>query len=283
MRLASFRDQGRQSFGLVTDDGIVDLGADRRFASLRDALAAGAVAELAKAAKGRPALPLKSISFLPPIPDGNKILCVGLNYRKHAEEAGMQIPKHPSTFVRFPNSQVGHGEPIVRPFASEQFDFECELAVVIGRRARHVSAARALDFVAGYSCFGENSIRDFQRHAAQATPGKNFLASGSFGPWIVTADDIPDPHKLMMTTRLNGEVMQHESTGDMIFSIPQLIEYYSTWTELEPGDVISTGTPSGVGMARKPPLWMKAGDKLEIEIEKIGTLENRVVDETRPR
>jgi 2-keto-4-pentenoate hydratase/2-oxohepta-3-ene-1,7-dioic acid hydratase in catechol pathway len=170
----------------------------------------------------------------------------------------------------------------VRPFASEQFDYEGELAVVIGKTARHVPAARALDYVAGYSCFAENSLRDFQRHAAQATPGKNFFASGAFGPWITTTDEIKDPGRLMLTTRLNGTQVQHESTADLIFSVPELIAYMSIWTELRPGDVISTGTPSGVGMARKPPLWLKAGDRLEIEIEGIGTLENTVIDETRP-
>ena len=153
MRLASFRYQGRDSFGVVRDGGIVDLGADGRFASLREALAAGAVAELAKAASGRTTLPLAAITWLPPIPSGNKILCVGLNYRKHAEETGMQIPARPSIFVRFPESQVGHLQPVVRPFASDQFDYEGEFAVVIGKRARHVPAARALDYVAGYSCF----------------------------------------------------------------------------------------------------------------------------------
>lgn len=284
MRLASFRHQGRRSFGLVTDAGIVDLApaAGGRFAGLKDALAAGALGDLTAAASGRAALPFAAIEWLPPIPDSGKILCVGLNYRRHAEEAGMKVPTRPSIFVRFADSQVGHLQPVIRPFASEQFDYEGELAVVIGRRARHVSAEQALGVVAGYACFAENSVRDFQRHAAQATPGKNFTASGAFGPWLVTADEIPDPGRLMLTSRLNGEVVQRESTGDMIFSVPQLIEYLSTWTELQPGDVISTGTPSGVGLARKPPLWLKPGDRFEVEIEKIGTLANTVVDETRP-
>jgi 2-keto-4-pentenoate hydratase/2-oxohepta-3-ene-1,7-dioic acid hydratase in catechol pathway len=282
VRLASFHYQGRDTFGVVRDSGIVDLGTDGRFATLRDALAADAVAELAKAACDRTAVPLAAITWLPPIPAGNKILCVGLNYRKHAEEAGMQVPTRPSIFVRFPESQVGHLQPVVCPFVSEQFDYEGELAVVIGRRIRHVPATRALDFVAGYSCFAENSLRDFQTHAAQATPGKNFWASGAFGPWITTADEISDPGRLMLTTRLNGAVVQQEGTDDLIFSVPQLIEYASTWTELLPGDVISTGTPSGVGMARKPPRWLKSGDRLEIEIEGIGTLQNTVVDETPP-
>jgi 2-keto-4-pentenoate hydratase/2-oxohepta-3-ene-1,7-dioic acid hydratase in catechol pathway len=284
MRLASFRHQGRQSFGLATDSGIVDLGSvvGSRYAGLKEVLAAGVLAEVAASGVGRSALPFEAVEWLPPVPDSGKILCVGLNYRRHAEEAGMQIPKRPSIFVRFPDSQVGHRQPVVRPFASEQFDYEGELAVIIGRRARHVRAADALGFVAGYSCFAENSVRDFQRHATQATPGKNFSASGAFGPWMVTTEEIPDPGRLLLTSRLNGEIVQRESTGDMIFSVPELIEYLSTWTELQPGDVISTGTPSGVGMARKPPLWLKPGDRFAVEIEGIGILENPVVDERRP-
>ena len=174
---------------------------------------------------------------------------------------------------------MGHRQPIIRPRASERFDYEGELALVIGKRARHVQREQAYDYVAGYSCFNDGSIRDYQRHTQQWTPGKNFHHSGSFGPWLVTADEQPDPGKLRLTTRLNGNVVQSESVNELCFDIPALIEYVSTWTQLEPGDVIVTGTPGGVGAGRTPPLWMKAGDKVEIDITGIGVLENPVVDE----
>jgi 2-keto-4-pentenoate hydratase/2-oxohepta-3-ene-1,7-dioic acid hydratase in catechol pathway len=179
-------------------------------------------------------------------------------------------------FVRFGDSIVGHERPILKPRESEQLDYEGELAVVIGRRARRVGRDRALDYVAGYSCFNDGSVRDYQRHSQQFTPGKNFHASGSFGPWLVTTDEIADPRKLTLTTRLNGAVMQHESVGELCFDVPQLIEYCSTWAQLEPGDVIVTGTPGGVGAGRKPPVWMKPGDTVEVEITGIGTLRNPV-------
>ena len=170
----------------------------------------------------------------------------------------------------------------MRPFLSSDFDWEAELAVIVGTRARHVPRERAFDVIAGYSCFGDHTLRDYGRHERQITPGKNFDRSGAFGPWIVTKDEIPDPAALTIEGRLNGEVMQHASTGDLIFDIPFLIEYLSSWTVLKPGDVIATGTPGGVGFTRKPPVWMKAGDVFEIEISSIGILRNTVVDEQRP-
>jgi 2-keto-4-pentenoate hydratase/2-oxohepta-3-ene-1,7-dioic acid hydratase in catechol pathway len=197
-------------------------------------------------------------------------------------EMGRDLPPHPVVFVRFASSLVGHGEPLIRPVASEQLDFEGELAVVIGKRARHVSRDSALEYVAGYSCFNDGSVRDFQRHSGQFTPGKNFVGSGSFGPWLVTRDEIPDPAALKLETRLNGELVQSESTGELLFSISALIEYMSIWTTLEPGDVIATGTPGGVGAGRTPPLWMQAGDSVEVEISGIGCLSNVVVDEDAP-
>jgi 2-keto-4-pentenoate hydratase/2-oxohepta-3-ene-1,7-dioic acid hydratase in catechol pathway len=192
----------------------------------------------------------------------------------HIREMGRERPDKPVLFTRFAASVVGHGQPLVKPLASEQFDFEGELAVIIGRRARRVSRERALDYVAGYSCFNDGSVRDFQRHSAQFTPGKNFHASGAFGPWLVTTDEVPDPRALRLTTRLNGEVVQDESVGELCFDVPALIEYCSIFAQLEPGDVIVTGTPGGVGAGRKPPLWMKPGDTIEVEIEGIGKLSN---------
>jgi 2-keto-4-pentenoate hydratase/2-oxohepta-3-ene-1,7-dioic acid hydratase in catechol pathway len=282
MRLVSFERNRRPGFGVAVGDGIVD-AVDRlagRPRNLREALAAGALPLLERLAVMKPDFRQSDVTFTPVIPDAAaKLLCVGVNYVPHIKEMGRERPERPVLFVRFGDSIVGHGQPLQKPRESEQFDFEGELAVIIGKRARRVARERALEYVAGYSCFNDGSIRDFQRHSQQFTPGKNFHASGSLGPWLMTADEIPDPRKLTLTTRLNGEVMQHESVGELCFDIPQLIEYCSTWTQLEPGDVIATGTPGGVGAGRKPPLWMKPGDTIEIEITRIGTLRNSVIED----
>ena len=280
MRLASFETNGRAAFGIVVGDGIVDASVrlPGRPRGLREALAAGALRELERLANGEPDFACSDVAFAPVIPDAAaKLLCVGINYLPHIKEMGRERPERPVLFVRFGDSVVGHGRPLLKPRESEQFDYEGELAVVMGKRARRVSRERALDYVAGYSCFNDGSVRDFQRHSAQFTPGKNFHASGSFGPWLVTADEIPDVRKLTLTTRLNGTVMQNESVGELCFDVPQLIEYCSTFTQLEPGDVIVTGTPGGVGAGRKPPVWMKPGDTIEVELTGIGVLRNRVI------
>ncbi len=282
MRLMSFEHDGRPGFGIAVGDGVVDASARLpNFRGLREALAAGALPELERLASIQPDFALGDVQFAPAIPDAAaKLLCVGINYVPHIKEMGRERPERPVLFVRFGDSIVGHGQPLLRPAESEQLDYEGELAVVIGKRARRVSKARALDYVAGYSCFNDGSVRDFQRHSGQFTPGKNFHASGSFGPWLVTADEIPDVRDLTLTTRLNGAVMQHESVGELCFDVPQLIEYCSIWTQLEPGDVIVTGTPGGVGAGRKPPVWMKPGDTVEVEISGLGTLRNPVVADT---
>jgi len=278
MRLASFERKGRPGFGIVVGNGVVDLAA--RFAgkanSLREALASFGLQELERLASSAPDFGVAEVAFAPVIPDAAKLICIGVNYMPHIKEMGRERPERPVVFVRFGDSIVGHGQPLLAPRESEQFDFEGELAVVIGKRARRVTRERALDYVAGYSCFNDGSLRDYQRHSGQFTPGKNFHASGSFGPWLVTTDEIPDPRKLTLTTRLNGAVMQHESVGELCFDVPQLIEYCSTFAQLEPGDVIVTGTPGGVGAGRKPPVWMKDGDSVEVEISGIGTLRNPV-------
>ena len=283
MRLMSFEKNGHPGFGVVVGDGVV--AASARLAGkprgLREALAAGALPELERLTSSTPDFALTEVTFAPVIPDAAaKIICVGVNYLPHIKEMGRERPDKPVLFTRFADSIVGHGRPLLKPLASEQFDFEGELAVVIGKRARRVTKERALDYVAGYSCFNDGSVRDYQRHSPQFTPGKNFHRSGAFGPWLVTTDEIPDPRKLKLTTRLNGEVMQHESVGELCFDVPQLIEYCSIWTQLEPGDVIVTGTPGGVGAGREPPLWMKPGDTIEVEILGIGTLRNPVLAET---
>ena len=221
-------------------------------------------------------VPLSEITYLPPIINPRKILCIGINYESHRIETGRDKAEHPVVFTRFATTLVGHEEPIVRPRVSERLDFEGELAVIIGREARHVKAERALEIVAGYACFNDASVRDWQRHTTQFTPGKNFDATGAFGPWMVTADEIPDPSQLQLSTRVNGERVQHASTSDMTFSVPELIEYISTFCTLEPGDVIATGTPGGVGDKRTPPLYLKPGDRVEVEIDKIGVLANPV-------
>ena len=272
---------GAESFGLVADGGVIDagaaLGAD--YPTLRAAIAGGKLGDIANLAGNAPTHSLNDVTCLPVIPDPEKILCIGINYAAHMKETGRDLPQHPMIFTRYPNSVVGHDRPIIRPQTSEKFDFEGELAVIIGKSCRHVKKADALSCIAGYSIFNDGTIRDWQRHTIQFIPGKNFWQSGSFGPWMVTPDEIPDPAALTLETRLNGVVMQHTGTDDLIFDIPTQIEYLSTFTRLEPGDVIATGTPGGVGAYREPPLWMKAGDTLEIEISSIGTLRNPVEDE----
>lgn len=280
MRLVSFRHANAQKFGMIVDGGIVDLSTrlSARWPSLRAAIAGQALAELGAAAKGAAAdFKLGEVELLPVIPEPGKILCVGLNYSTHVGEMGRQLPTVPSVFSRFTNTLVAHGGNIVRPRASIDFDFEGELAVVIGARCRHVSRASALSVIAGYTCFLDGSVRDFQKHSV--TAGKNFPATGPLGPWMVTADVIADPQRLELTTRLNGAIVQHDTTDHMIFDVATIIEYLSTVTWLEPGDIIATGTPDGVGAGRKPPLWMKGGDKVEVEISGIGTLGVNVVDE----
>ncbi len=282
MKLASFETpQGRRSFGVVLADGaIADLGSPQ-MPGLREALANWGLAGLAERARaaGVARIAPGGFRWLPPVIDPEKILCVGLNYRRHAEEAGMALPKYPSMFVRFPSSQVGHETPTVAPANSGDYDYEAELAVVIGRSGRHIRAEQAADYIAGYACFAENSVRDFQKHAAQATPGKNFEASGAFGPWIVTPDEVPDLNAAHVIGRLNGEVMQDEPLSNLIFSIGEIIAYASSYTRLEPGDVLVTGTPAGVGMAKKPPRWLKPGDVFEVEIAGVGLLRNPVIAE----
>ncbi|WIM11492.1 fumarylacetoacetate hydrolase family protein [Enhydrobacter sp.] len=280
MRLASFRHAGVQRFGAVVEEGIVDLSTrfEGRWATLRDALADNGLADLSAAARNHKAdFTLDAVELLPVVPNPDKILCIGLNYASHVGEVGRERPAQPSVFSRLHSTLVASGGDIVRPSASIAFDFEGELAVVIGQRCRHVPRAQALSVIAGYTCFLDASVRDFQKHSV--TAGKNFPATGPLGPWLVTADVIPDPQALTLTTRLNGTVVQHDTTDHMIFDVATIIEYLSTVTWLEPGDIIATGTPEGVGLGRTPPLWMKAGDKVEVEISGIGTLNVNVVDE----
>lgn len=285
MRLVSFRHGSRSSYGVVEPAGapgaaavVLDVGAvlGGRHVDLAAVLAAGASDELVVAARRAPRLPLDDVALLPPIPAPARIFCIGINYKAHREETGRAEVAHPTVFVRFASSLAAPGAPLERPAVSEAFDYEGELAVVIGRGGRHIATADALAHVAGYSCFNDGSVRDWQRHTSQFTPGKNFDRTGSFGPWLVTADEIPDPRALTLTTRLAGEVVQRSSVDLLIFDIPALVAYLSTFTALEPGDVIATGTPGGVGMARDPQRWMQPGELVEVEIDGIGVLANPI-------
>lgn len=283
MRLISFVVEGRSSWGAVVDGGVVDLG--RRFAgeglvTLRSFLEKGDMAAARAAVAGAKAdFALDAVELAPVIPEPDKIVCVGMNYRDHVAETGRTVTEKPSLFARYAGSQVGHGAAMIRPRVSDQFDYEGELAVIIGKACRHVSEEDALSVVAGYACYNDGSVRDWQRHTTQFLPGKTFAGTGAFGPWMVTADEIPDPTALTLETRLNGEVVQHTTTDLMIATIPQVIAYMSTVLPLLPGDVIVSGTPGGVGAKRTPPLWMKAGDMVEVEISKIGILSNPIADE----
>lgn len=233
------------------------------------------------AARVHTAEPMIGYNYLPVIPNANKILGAGLNYRGHVLETGLPVTDHPMIFGRYPDSLVGHEQPLVRPKNSDQFDYEGELAFIVGKRARHVDAASAIEYIAGFTCFNDGSIRNFQWHTSQVFPGKNFANSGSCGPWLVTRDEIPEVGACVLTTRLNGVVRQHERLSDLIFDVSFLLAYLSSMMELLPGDVVATGTPGGVGSRHKPPLWMKPGDKVEVEISGIGILSNSVVAEER--
>ncbi len=279
MRIASYVDpSGRVSYGLVIGDGVVDLAGRLATApSLKALLKSGKLEEARKYAHERPDCSISTVSFAPVVPDPDKIICVGLNYRDHVAETGRTVTEKPALFCRFPSSQVGHQRAMVKPPESDEYDYEGELALIIGIGGRRIRAADALGHVAGYACYNEGSIRDWQRHTSQFLAGKSFAESGAFGPWMVTTDEIPDPSSLTLETRLNGQVVQHSTTDLLITPIPALIEYISTVMPLEPGDVIVTGTPGGVGAKRNPPLWMKPGDVVEVEISGIGVLRNPIV------
>lgn len=280
MKLASYIADGKESFGVVVGDGVVSLN-DKlggKYAGLKDLVEAGAFAEAAKAAEGAaPDHDLKSIEYIPLIPNPGKIICVGINYRAHAAESGHAVAEKPNIFTKFADCLSAHDGKMLRPKVSEAFDFEGELALIIGKPGRYISASNALSHVAGYTCFCETSVRDFIK--VSLVTGKNFPACAPLGPWMVTADEIPDPSKLHLITRLNGEVMQESGLDMLIHSVPELIAYVSSFTPLSPGDIISTGTPEGIGAKRDPQVWMKAGDVLEVEVSGIGTLRGYVADE----
>jgi 2-keto-4-pentenoate hydratase/2-oxohepta-3-ene-1,7-dioic acid hydratase in catechol pathway len=274
MRLVSFLKEGRWCPGVRRGDSIVEI-ADKDLVSAQAVISA--VMQGRKPAEG-PSHPAAGVTLGLPVPEPGKIVCIGLNYVDHAKEGGNPIPEYPAVFLRANSSLVAHGQPLVRPTCSDKFDYEAELAIVIGKTAHNVAEADALSCVFGYACFNDGSIRDYQRKSTQWTMGKNFDGTGPFGPDIVTADELPaGAAGLRVVSRLNGERMQNGNTSDMIFSVARTIAIISEVMTLDPGDVIITGTPAGVGYARKPPVFMKPGDVCEIEIEKIGILSNPVV------
>jgi acylpyruvate hydrolase len=290
MKIVAFEGQGGPHFGVVEGDQVIDLqAADGKVPSdLGEWLAKNngdtkALADIAKRAPASARKPLAGLKYAMPVGRPGKIICLGLNYLEHVKEGSQRdnIPKFPTIFFRGLTSMVPHGEPIIRPKVSETLDYEAELILVVGKRAKHLTPANATSCIAGYSCGNEGSVREFQRKTTQWDMGKNFDRTGGFGPWLVTADELPDAAKgLKIESRLNGNVMQSDNTDNMMFPIVEMLVYITQGITLEPGDVIFTGTPSGVGHARKPnPVWMKNGDTVEVEIQGVGTLRNPIADE----
>jgi 2-keto-4-pentenoate hydratase/2-oxohepta-3-ene-1,7-dioic acid hydratase in catechol pathway len=281
MKFATFKANGTATWGVIDGDDAVDLGTvlHDRYPDLKSVIAANALHEATEQVGDSKRYPLSGIEWLPVIPNPDKILCVGLNYEMHRKETGRAEVDNPTIFTRFANSQTGHLANIVRPQVSHELDFEGELAIIIGKAGRYISKAGAWGHIAGYACYNDGSVRDFQRHTHQFTPGKNFPDTGAFGPWMMTPDELGELGPLRIQTRVNGQVVQDATFEQMIFDIPRILEYCSSFTRLEPGDVIATGTPGGVGAKRTPPLWLKPGDTVEVEIDRLGTLRNGVADE----
>ncbi len=279
MRWLSFEAGGRPTFGYITSDGagVVDAGARTTYVTLREAIEADALESIPAECGDEADHALEGITFLPTITDPRKILCVGLNYKAHQEETGRGGEGVPTIFVRFAAAQVAHNQPMIRPRESNTLDYEGEIAMIIGKGGRRITQADAMNHVVGFSIYNDGSVREYQRHTSQFTPGKNFASTGGFGPWMMTSNEVGEIHKMELTTRLNGEVMQNATSDLLVHGFEELIEFCSTFIELEPGDVIVTGTPGGVGSARKPPVFMDAGDVIEIEVKPVGTLRNTVV------
>ena len=284
MKLASFEFNGQAGFGVVTEDVVrIADGKSGAFASLKDLLCLPAEKIHALAARW-PQASFDSVRLLPPVPNPQLIVGIGLNTKSHFEETAELMkrtpgdyPKYPRLFMRSADSHVGHGAPILIPQCSHQLDYEGEIAVVIGKAGRNIDEQDALSHIGGYACYNEGSLRDFQQHSTQVTAGKNFVASGSFGPWIVTADEVPDPRTLTLETRVNGELRQKLTMDDLIFGFAELISYISKIFYLRPGDVILTGSPAGIGALSQN--WLRAGDRVDITISAVGTLSNPVAAE----
>jgi 2-keto-4-pentenoate hydratase/2-oxohepta-3-ene-1,7-dioic acid hydratase in catechol pathway len=280
MKLVAYQHEGKAGYGVLSGGRIAAPGKDflERYPDIRAVLDDAALPKLQEVVAGAPAtLALADVTPLPPLANPRKIFCVGLNYKSHVAETKRPDAEHPAIFVRFADSLIADGAPLRYPSGkSEKFDFEGELAVVIGKGGEDIAEADAMAHIAGFACFNDATVRDWQRHTHQWTPGKNFPGTGAFGPALVTADEIADITQSVLTTRLNGNVMQQAPLSDLIFTLPVIIAYLSTFTRLSPGDVIATGTPGGVGDRREPPLYMKPGDTVEVEISGIGLLKNTV-------
>jgi len=277
LKIASFRNNEVESFGIVAGDRIAECGG--KGATFLDVLREGSLGTLKPSGADHA---LRDVTLLPPVTQPEKIICVGVNYTNRNEEYkdGTERPKYPSLFMRTPGSFVGHGEPLVKPRESDQFDYEGEIVLVIGKAGRRITREHALDHVAGLTLCNEGSVRDWLRHGKfNVTQGKNFDATGSIGPWMVTRDELDPAKPLDLTTRVNGEVRQHDTTANLIFAFADLLAYITTFTTLKPGDMIVTGTPTGAGARFDPPKWLKAGDLVEIEVPGIGLLSNKVVAE----
>ncbi|MBM3607314.1 MAG: fumarylacetoacetate hydrolase family protein [Alphaproteobacteria bacterium] len=283
MKLASYKTQGRASYGIIRGDGVFDLGSRLagRAADMTAFIAAGLKDEAARMAHGAPDdFTLSTIEYAPPV--SSPVLCIGVNYKSRPEEVpgGGYSWSYPSLFFRTPSAQAPHLTPMLRPPESTQYDYEGEIAIVIGKGGRRIAKERALEHIFGYSCFNEGSVRDWMKHTtANVTSGKNFYRSGSFGPWIATADEIVDPHDMKIEVRVNGQTRQKDTTANMMRPYEELIAYVSTIMPLQPGDVIATGTPVGVGANLKPPVWLVPGDVVELEVSGVGILRNHVEDE----
>jgi 2-keto-4-pentenoate hydratase/2-oxohepta-3-ene-1,7-dioic acid hydratase in catechol pathway len=278
MKFVSFRAGRAAHYGIVSGNAVIDLTPRLKHPDLKALIAADAFAEAAREAKGAtPDFKLDQITFDPVITNPGKIVCVGLNYHEHLNETGLGKHPYPSIFTRWADTQVGHLQPMIRPKGSDNFDYEAELVVVMGKGGRYIKEADAIKQAAGFSCYNEGSIRDFQRHTSQWTPGKNFPDTGAFGPFLVTPDEVGELKGKKIQTRLNGKVEQSSTLDMMIHSPAKLIEYISSFTALSAGDVIVTGTPGGVGWVRTPSLWMKPGDSVEVEIDGVGLLKNTIV------
>ncbi|MEL7628567.1 fumarylacetoacetate hydrolase family protein [Pectobacterium aroidearum] len=281
MKLASYRYNGKDSYGIYTPTGLIDLGSKigHRYPDLKALLAQNALQVAHELSMSTPDIAVADVTFLPVITAPGKILCVGMNYAAKRQEFNELNPA-PTLFVRFADSQTGHATPVIKPHYSSEFDYEGELAVIIGKGGQNIAQDVALSHVAGYSCYMDGSARDWQH--SWFTAGKNWQKTGAFGPYLTTTDEIPDPHVLAIRTYLNGRMVQDDNTSSMIHKVAELIEYISTFTELSAGDVIITGSPGGVGKKRNPPLFMHAGDCIEVEIENIGHLRNTIVDAAAP-
>lgn len=282
MKLISYHRNGKACFGAVVGEGVVELSGRVAAPDLAGLIADAQQLQQAKdiVAKNQPDCKLAAVDLDPVIPNPRKVVCVGINYVKHAEEAGRKVGDYPVIFQRYSETVLAHGKPLLRPKASTHFDFEAELAVVIGKGGSHIDPANAMEHVAGYTCFNDASVRDWQFHTHQYGMGKNFRSTGAVGPWLVTADEIPEYRNLTIQGVLNSKVMQEGKLSELAFDVPALIAYISQALPWQPGDILATGTPSGIGFKRTPPVFLKDGDTFDVVVPGVGTLSNPVVDET---